>query len=839
MSADDTIFYSNQSFATMVGVPLERVIGSRMRQFVFVEDAARYATLMHEARAGASRGTIRLSKVGITVLTHLSVNPFESAGSASFSVVVADLTQCQRQEELLTAQAVERTKRADAGAAGHGVQGILESITDSFVTLDRNWRITDVNQRAAVAFGKTSDELIGKSFWDVTHRLHPDVDEQYRIAMGQRLVVHHDGPSIIAIDKWFERHIYPTDAGLAVYFRDITEGKRAEDRLLQSEAHFNEAQRLGHVGSWIWDVRTGNLVWSLEHYRLFGVDPETFRPTRENAQPFIHSEDRVAVQAVVDDAIRREVEFEVDYRIIRPDGSLRYHRGLGRPLVSNADEQKYVGTVMDVTDRKKTELALRQSEERFRRYFELGLIGMAITSPTKGILEVNDELCRILGYERVELLRKTWAEMTYPDDLSRDAAQFDRVMAGESDGYSMDKRWIRKDGGVIYSIMATRCVRLADRSVEYFVGLVQDITERKLAEEKLRHSEALLADGERISKTGSWVLSLRTGELSWSREHYSIWGVDPETFDLTLTSARHLIHPDDRDSAIDVFESALRSRTGFECEFRIVKADGDVRQMLSVARPMLDDAGDCHEYAGTVMDITDRKQEEVAREEIRRRLIEAQEDERRRIALEMHDEFGQQLSALALKLSGLRRDIGRRTALTGELELLEQIVRELDRDLENIVGRLRPTALDDLGLVAALTEYVKHWSEHFHVSAELQTSGMEADRLTNELETALYRIAQEVLNNVAKHARATHVSVLLDQRSDRVSVIVEDDGVGFDPEQPSARFGVAGMRDRARLLGGTVEIESHPGAGTTVAARIPLTSHVNRSPHRQGADSPG
>jgi PAS domain S-box-containing protein len=132
---------------------------------------------------------------------------------------------------------------------------------------------------------------------------------------------------------------------------------------------------------------------------------------------------------------------------------------------------------------------LRGNEERFRRYFDLGLIGMAMTSPTKGILEVNDELCRILGYERDELLQKSWAEITHPDDLAADVAQFNRVLSGEIDGYTLDKRWICKDGRVIDSIMTAKCLRHGDGAVDYCVGLVLDFTERRRAEQALRASE--------------------------------------------------------------------------------------------------------------------------------------------------------------------------------------------------------------------------------------------------------------------------------------------------------------------------------------------------------------
>jgi signal transduction histidine kinase len=152
----------------------------------------------------------------------------------------------------------------------------------------------------------------------------------------------------------------------------------------------------------------------------------------------------------------------------------------------------------------------------------------------------------------------------------------------------------------------------------------------------------------------------------------------------------------------------------------------------------------------------------------------------------------------------------------------------LSSNVAHLAWQLGPSALDDLGLGAALTQYVNNWSKHFGIHAELHSAGIESNRLTNELDTALYRIMQEALNNVAKHARARHANIVIQRQSDHVAFLVDDDGVGFDTEQAFAahdrRLGLVGMRERASLLGGTLDVESQPGRGTTVIARIPAES---------------
>jgi signal transduction histidine kinase len=185
------------------------------------------------------------------------------------------------------------------------------------------------------------------------------------------------------------------------------------------------------------------------------------------------------------------------------------------------------------------------------------------------------------------------------------------------------------------------------------------------------------------------------------------------------------------------------------------------------------------------------------------------------------------LTALSFRIALLKEACARAGSadLAGHAESLEAIAQRLDRDVDHLVWELRPTALDDLGLRAALTNYIQEWSRRANVAAELHTSGLLDDRLAPEVETALYRIAQEALNNVAKHSSARRVEVILERRSDCVLLILEDDGVGFEVSRSGAAgqgFGLVGMQERAILVGARVQIESTPGKGTTILVRMAL-----------------
>jgi PAS domain S-box-containing protein len=222
---------------------------------------------------------------------------------------------------------------------------------------------------------------------------------------------------------------------LATISRDISELKRAEKELRRSEAHLAEAQRVGQVGSWIWNVATGECLWSREHFRIFGLDPETFKPTKENTQRLIHPEDLPFVEETLQRAVRERSAFEVEYRIIRPDGATRHHRGMGRPMDGTNGELEFIGMVVDVTERKQAEQALQEAHTELTQVSRMTAMGeMAasiaheINQPLGAIVNNGNFSLRLVG-NRGAAKKQRQALRDIVNDASRASAIIARVRA--------------------------------------------------------------------------------------------------------------------------------------------------------------------------------------------------------------------------------------------------------------------------------------------------------------------------------------------------------------------------------------------------------------------------
>jgi len=354
------------------------------------------------------------------------------------------------------------------------------------------------------------------------------------------------------------------------------------------------------------------------------------------------------------------------------------------------------------------------------------------------------------------------------------------------------------------------------------VGAVAtDITERRIAEQALREQRTLLAEAQKLAGLGCWEWDPVSGRVTWSDEMYSIYGVPPGEFRPSFESYLERIHPEDRARAAATVALALMDNRAFSMDERIVRPDGRVRQLRSHGQVVRDEGGRPLKMVGACIDVTEQKAAEAALRALTRRLVQAEETERRRIARELHDRVGQNLSALNINLDillGQLRDEPARRRLEDSLKLVDATLQSI----ENVMADLRPALLDEYGLAAALAWYGEEYAQRTGIRVGIQT-GEAGASLRPEAAVALFRIAQEALNNAAKHSSAKRITVGLEEKDGELVLSVSDDGKGFDPASaPRGRWGMTTMRERAEAAGGRLSVDSSLGQGTTVRAAVPL-----------------
>jgi len=420
--------------------------------------------------------------------------------------------------------------------------------------------------------------------------------------------------------------------------------------------------------------------------------------------------------------------------------------------------------------------------------------------------------------------------------------------------------------------------------------LFTDITQRKLAERELRASEAQSRLALDVAQLGTWCWLGAGSLLTADARFCELCGFDPDD-SLSLEGILSRIHTDDR----AMVNAAVREATApigdgrFRAEVRCVHPNGDLRWLVARGATefaTIDGEQRPARMLGTVLDVTARKRTEHellwARDELETRvrertaelahanaalrveiaereaagarirqllgrLVNAQEEERRRLSRELHDTVGQHLAVLTMGLMALRTEPSP-PGVTQRLDDIEQATHRLEEDVDRLSYELRPLALDHMKLVDALGQYADEWSAQYGVAVELQVHDLPVERLSAAVEAAVYRVVQEAFTNVRKHAAASRVSLIAERRGSELRVIVEDDGRGFDTAAAPAsadgqrRLGLLGMAERAALVTGMLEVESAPGNGTTIYLTVPLDvgDPIDTTPsHDEAAHSVG
>jgi len=551
------------------------------------------------------------------------------------------------------------------------------------------------------------------------------------------------------------------------------------------------------------------------------------------------------------------------------DGSTRVLRGVGGAPAG------FLKIGQDVTGRRRMEEALRDSEERNRLIVEGARDYAILTTDTGGrVTGWSPGAEAVYGWPAGEVIGQDVAITFTPEDRAGGVPEEERATAREQ-GWAPDVRWhLRRDGARVFIDGTSRALFGEDATLRGFLKVGQDVTERRQTEDALRESE------ERFRAVADLVPDLLWsndpgGMVTWYNRRWMEYTGQTlgEALGEGWTGA---LHPDDRGASLRTFHAAVAAGQSLRHELRIRGADGDYRWFLLQARPVRDADGGVTGWFGAATDIhelrkalellrelnltleervaqrthqlaaanrelrVEMRQREAAegvRRDLLRQVVTTEEDERRRISREMHDQMGQRVTALLLGLKALEREAGAQG-----VEPLRRLADGIARDVQSMALQLRPPALDSLGLVPAVQDHMEEWSRRFGIRCDFHAAGVAGERLPPEIETTVYRVVQEGLTNVLKHAAATRVSLVLERRRGMLSAILEDDGRGFEVDavlaspEKARRLGIRGMRERVALLGGELQIESSPGGGTTLYIRLPEAGDAPAAPPAAGEE---
>ena len=426
--------------------------------------------------------------------------------------------------------------------------------------------------------------------------------------------------------------------------QDITELKRAEDArqalsqdLQESKAWLEEAQRVAHLGYWVWDLEANQVIWSEESYRIYGLAPQAGPFDIARVSEMIHPDDREAVFRTAEEAIRSGRRADSEHRLIRPDGEVRTVHSLGDLKKTSDGRTQMFGTTQDITDRKRVEedrqtlsSALQQSNARLEDAQRVAHIGHYEWKPHEHRVTWSDELYRIYGLPpgKGPIDMAMVFEMVHPEDRERVAREADEAVRSGTP-FKAEHRIVRPNGEVRFVQALGTVKKDASGQVYEMFGTGQDITDRKLAEQALRRNQFYLSEGERLAHMGSWAstnLGISWGDdlgLYWSDELYRIFGLDPKNGAPGLEQCLAYVHPQDRAFIAEKVKAMHEEHCICDVTHRIVRPDGEMRYIRVVSNPVVEQ-GAFKGYIGTTIDVT---AQELLTQELRREqgyLAEAQ-----------------------------------------------------------------------------------------------------------------------------------------------------------------------------------------------------------------------
>jgi PAS domain S-box-containing protein len=737
---------------------------------------------------------------------------------------------------------------------------IVDSSDDAILSKKLDGTITSWNQSAERLFGHKAEEAVGQHITLIVpwERRAEEEDILRRLARGER--VDHfeterkrkDGATVdVSLTISPIRDAAGRVIGASKVARDITERRQAE-RALSEQARLLD---LSNDAIFVRDAEDRVSYWNRAATELYGFTREEAlgRVTHELLQTQFPAD-----LGMINEQLHRDERWTGELVHIAKDGTkviVISRWALDRKANGNAP--RILETNSDITQQKRTEKALRESEERFRAIVETTPECVKLLSADGTLLHMNKPGLEMVGARSAdEVVGKNVYDLIAPEDRDRFKAFNESVCRGEQGSLQFDI--VGLEGKRRHMETHAAPLRNPDETLVH-LAITADISERKQAEELLRTSEERF---RALVNASSDVVYRMSPDWSEMRE-LDGRGFIADTGKPTKDWLNRYIQLDDQPLMLRTIREAVRTKSMFELEHRVRRTDGTLGWTYSRAVPLLNLSGEIQEWFGAASDVTARKEAEEnfrklaqtldaevrarTREleeqsnqvrELSWRLLTSQDEERRHIARELHDSAGQTLTVLGISLAQLLQKTGRNAPeLATEAEQIQETVQQLHREIRTTSYLLHPPLLDENGLYSAISWFLQGLQERSGLEVQLDIS-KEFGRLPRDMELVIFRLVQECLTNIHRHSESATASIQIVRASNQITLVIRDQGKGMSPARLAeiqlgrSGVGIGGMRERLRQFEGTMNIESD-SSGTRVFTTIPLPKGASLEHQRQ------
>jgi PAS domain S-box-containing protein len=742
----------------------------------------------------------------------------------------------------------EELRKSGIDIVGDGNTSMYESLVQSIDGIiwesdAESFRFRFVSKQAERILGYPLEEWMTTNFW--ANHMHADDRKwvidfcaksaakgeshqlEYRmIAADGRIVWLKDFVTVDALANGSTR--------LRGVMIDITEQKYAGENVLK-EKYLTEALLKSLPGIfYLYDEQGKYLRWNKNLEKVTGWSAAEI--ARMHPLDKIADEDKSLAAKCIKSVFTRG-QSSLEANLLTKDGRRIPYFLTGQRVI--VDEKPCVlGVGIDIAERKRAEREnqklLRDLTQRVKELTALHWTADILQQDWTDVQEILDKIAQILP-----------SAFQYPEIIALciRLGQFEAVTEGFTDlPTALRAGFITSDGQtgsieVVYTKPLpnnAESLFLAEEKslIDTLANMLQNSYDRWKSQEKLRQSENQLSEAQKLAHFGSWNWDIETNTLTWSDEIYRIFGLEPQERDTTFEAYLEVLHPEDEDFILNIVNINAGQNEPLSYHHRIVRPDGQVRILYAHRNVVSDEDGNPVRTFGTVQDVTERVQAEEqlksSNEKLRAlaaRLQAVREEESLMIAREIHDELGSALTGLKMDISWSNKHLPAEGGepLRRKFAEMSQLIDETIQKVRNISTELRPAILDDLGLAAAIEWQCKEFERRTEIKCRI-TSLYEEAELSPEKATAVFRIYQEILTNVARHSRADSVETSMEKSGEDLILKVADNGVGIKGSDvsDSKSLGILGIFERAVVFGGNVKIDGTEGVGTTVTVSIPL-----------------